>query len=143
MSGFWIASTYLESEGDLVGWIEKHSHIMFGEDISLRRTNNINNPDLIGKDSEGNAVIVEVKIWSDNSTNRRDQEDKSVGQIIRYASDYVKSNPSDNRRLFIIGHDYSPTVEACCDFLRGQGYNIQHLSVIDVLQATQHAAIEQ
>ena len=105
---------------------------MFGEEIHW--SDSRINADLIGKDSEGNAVIVEVKLWYDETPNRKTQEHTCVGQIIHYANDYTNAYPSENMRLFIIAQYSSHIVEYCCELLRAHGFNIQHLSVMDAIE---------
>ena len=122
----------LESEKDLELWIKYNPHIVFGEEIDW--VDSHVRADLVGKDSKGNAVIVEVKLWKDNDSNRNAQEYSCVGQIIRYANDYINAHPSENMRLFIVAQYFSHTVEDCCEFLRSHGFKIQHLSVMDALQ---------
>ena len=122
----------LNSEKDLVVWIKKFSHILFGEKI--RWHDSRINADLVGKDSNDNPVIVEVKLWYDDIPNRRLQEHTCVGQIIHYAYDYANAYTSENTRLFIIAQEKSEIVERCCELLRAHGFNLQHLSVMDAIR---------
>ena len=123
----------LESEDKLVCWIKTHSNILFSEKIDWH--NSRVNADLVGKDSQRIPVIVEVKLWYDETPNRKKQEHTSVGQIIHYTYDYANANayPSENIRLFIIAQYKSEVVERCCELLWGHGFNIQHLSVMDTI----------
>ena len=122
----------LKSEKKLENWIETNPHIVFGEEINW--VDSHVRADLVGKDSEGNAVLVEVKLWSENDPNRRGQEYSCVGQIIRYANDYINAYPSENMRLFIVAEIKSEVVECCCEFLRSYNINIKHISVMDAIQ---------
>ena len=115
--------SYLES------FIEKHSSIIFGEEISWGRSK-VSNADLEGEDSDKNIVIVEVKKWKvNNRSNMNDQEHSSIGQIIRYARDNAMDHTLKTMRLFIVGDLFSRNVAKCCKYLRKQGFNIYHISV--------------
>ena len=104
-------------------------------------------PDLIGTDSEGNIVIVEVKTgllrWKPEADDGYDLQNinaavrESVGQILDYARAKIrdmypnsKPTPEDlsrltkKLRLFIVGDDYSIAVEEICELLRSNGINI-------------------
>ena len=104
-------------------------------------------PDLIGTDSEGNIVIVEVKTgllnWKSDVGDTYDLKNKnnpvreSVGQILDYARAkirdmYPNSKPTPEElssltkklRLFIVGDDYSIAVEEICELLGSNGINI-------------------
>ena len=122
----------LESEKELVRWIKKYSHILFGENICWHKPDV--NADLVGKDSNDNPVIVEVKLWYDEMPNRKTQEHTCVGQIIHYTYDYANVHTSENTRLFIIAQYKSEIVESCCELLRAHRFNIQHLSVMDAIR---------
>ena len=105
-------------------------------------------PDLIGTDSEGNIVIVEVKTgllnWKPDVGDSYDLKNKnhpvreSVGQILDYARAkirdmYPNSKPTTEElssltkklRLFIVGDDYSIAVEEICELLRSNSINIR------------------
>ena len=107
-------------------------------------------PDLIGTDSEGNIVIVEVKTgllkWKEDVDDSYDLKNKnaavreSVGQILDYARAkirgmYPNSKPTTQElssltkklRLFIVGDDYSLAVEEICELLRSNGINIRFI----------------
>ncbi len=96
-------------------------------------------PDLIGTDSEGNIVIVEVKTgllrWKPDVGDSYDLQNsnaavrESVGQMLDYARAkirdmYPNSKPTTEElsrltkklRLFIVSDDYSPAVRyvSCC-----------------------------
>ena len=109
-------------------------------------------PDLIGTDSEGNIVIVEVKTgllrWKPDVDDSYDLKNKnhavreSVGQILDYARAkirdmYPNSKPTTEElssltkklRLFIVGDDYSIAVEEICELLRSNGINIRFISL--------------
>ena len=115
---------------------------MFDEELNWHETRNVN-ADLLGTDSEGKSVIVEVKLWSDDPPNRRSQEYGCVGQIIHYASYFIDSTQPENTRLFIIGSSTSELVENCCALLREHGFNIEYLSVIDRLEREVARLIEE
>ena len=107
-------------------------------------------PDLIGTDSEGNIVIVEVKTgllnWKTDVGDTYDLKNnnnpvrESVGQILDYACAkirdmYPNSKPTPEKllsltkklRLFIVGDDYSLAVEEICELLRSNGINIRFI----------------
>ena len=107
-------------------------------------------PDLIGMDSEGNIVIVEVKTrvlrWKPDVGDSYDLQNnnaavrESVGQILDYArakirAIYPNSKPTTEElssltkkfRLFIVGDDYSLAVEEICELLRSNGINIHFI----------------
>lgn len=106
-------------EKEFVCWIKDNSDIVFGEEMCWKDSPKLPGaqgkdikPDLMGWDSKGNIVIVEVKYFkleeeikseakkfsdrkkrfrkiSDYRTNKRITIDKSVGQILRYAYGYM------------------------------------------------------
>ena len=83
-------------------------------------------PDLIGMDSNGRPVVVEVKFkfefQVDKKYLRRDREDRPIGQILVYACAYMREHPlTEQPRLFIVSIDFSEDVECVCKFLRSQG----------------------
>ena len=107
-------------------------------------------PDLIGTDSEGNIIIVEVKTgllrWKPDVGDTYDLQNsnaavrESVGQILDYArakirAMYPNSKPTTEElsrltkklRLFIVGDDYSLAVEEICELLRSNGINIHFI----------------
>ena len=115
-------------ERDLTDWILENSLQIFGEELKWYTLPNLN-ADLLGTDQNGKSVIVEVKSWDDKyPTNRDKQEYQSIGQILHYANLFQKQYPDIETRLFIIANSTSPKVEACCEYLRLYGFNIQHLS---------------
>ena len=115
-------------------FIEKHSSIIFDEEISWRRSK-VSNADLEGEDSDKNIVIVEVKKWKVNSrSNMSDQEHSSIGQIIRYAKDNTRNHTLKTMRLFIVGDLFSRNVAKVCKYLRKQGFNICHISIRDCIE---------
>lgn len=121
------------SEKELTDWIKTNSLSLFGEELEWYTLPNFN-ADLLGRDKNGNPVIIEVKCWTDNSANRNIQEYVSVGQIIHYANVFQTQHPDTDIRLFIIAHSTSLKVVACCEYLRQYGFNIQHLSKLDALK---------
>ena len=107
-------------------------------------------PDLIGTDSEGNIIIVEVKTGllkrkpeaedGYNLQNINAAVRESVGQILDYARAKIRdmcsnskptpeelSNLTKKLRLFIVGDDYSIAVEEICELLRSNGINIHFI----------------
>ena len=107
-------------------------------------------PDLIGTDSEGNIVIVEVKTgllrWKPDVGDTYDLQNRnaavreSVGQILDYARAKIRAMCSNSKptteelssltkklRLFIVGDDYSIAVEDICELLRSNGINIRFI----------------
>lgn len=130
-----------DSENNLVEWIKAYTGELFGEDIQWKKSDI--RCDLFGQDSNNTHVIVEVKNWYEDRPNRGIQEYTSVGQIIKYASDYEKKYTATSPpRLFIIGSDRSSIVESCCELLRKHNVNIQHLSVIEDVWVKRNQALE-
>ena len=99
-------------------------------------------PDLIGTDSEGNTVIVEVKtrLLRPNFQNNNENSRLVIGQILDYAcavirhlkgktiyeiSDKELLNAIGSIRLFIFGDDYSVSVEQMCKLLTACGINAE------------------
>ena len=125
-------------------WIEENTHLVFREEIEWQslslasmRSASIT-PDLVGTDSQGDPVIVEVKFKFDfpGDTNhlRSDPEHKSIGQILQYASTYMRVNPSTLiLRLFIVSIDFSPDVAYVCKILRSKGIDIEHIAIENIL----------
>ena len=130
-----------DSEKNLVSWVQKNSRIMFGEELKWHTLHNFR-ADLFGYDSEGKSVIVEVKLWSDDENNRRTQEYTCVGQIIHYANVFQTSGHDKAMRLFIISSSISDLVESSCKLLREHGFNIQHLSVLDMIEKEVEKALD-
>ena len=127
-----------EDEREFKNWIKDHSQRFFSEKIywdtspRLRGASGHIYPDLLGKDSDGTPVIVEIKM----GVPGRD----SVGQILEYAAAYWRTDfpnqpisptmkiVSEGRlRLFIIGTDFSRPVDRICEYLRVNRINIHHL----------------
>lgn len=151
------------NEKEFVCWIKDNSDIVFCEKMHWRdspklpgRQGKDIKPDLMGCDSKGNIVIVEVKYFmpeeevraeahkfsdhkkrsakiSNYRTNKRDTFDKAVGQILRYACAYmttcVSEDPLKTLRLFVITSEESLDVKGICEFLRGQRIKICYLYV--------------
>ncbi len=104
----------------------------FGNEIDWKDNTNVTSarrttiyPDLVGKDSDGLHVIVEVKnapsnISRDPTTAWRDTQHKSVGQILDYATAYMEQYNVQlkDMRMLIIGDCYFETVDKICTFLR-------------------------
>ena len=127
-----------ESERAFTNWIKDHPRRVFSEEIYWDADRRLWGerggifPDLLGKDSDGIPVIVEVKIGEPSRG--------AVGQILEYAYAYLRTffpEQSTGRtmkiaseaelRLFIIGTDFSPPVDGICEYLRASGINIRHL----------------
>ena len=128
----------------LTPWILDNTHLVLGEDIEWQdiELHSLRNakisPDLVGKDSRGCPVIVEVKFKfeypGDANTLRTDPEYMAIGQIIQYACAYRRKYPlTEDLRLFIISIDHSPDVEDVCKFLRSKDINVRHLSIEKIL----------
>ena len=125
-------------------WIDENMHLVFGEKIewkSLSLTNMQGNsitPDFEGTDSQGDPVIVEVKFkfkfQGDTEYLRSTYEYEAIGQILLYASAYMRDNPSTQiLRLFIVSIDFSPDVAYVCKILRSKGIDIQHIAIERIL----------
>ncbi len=89
-------------------------------------------PDLVGKDSKGSIVIVEVKNKIGDHPNDRIRE--SVGQVLDCAIGYMKyykhktvsKDYSKHLRLFIITKQFLQPIEDICEFLRAQNIKIAY-----------------
>ena len=125
-------------EKEFENWIRDHPRRVFSEEIYWDTERRLWGeygpvyPDLLGKDSNGIPVIVEVKIGEPSR--------HAVGQVLEYAYAYLRTffpNQPINRtmrsaskgklRLFIIGTDFSPPVDSICEYLRANRINIRHL----------------
>ncbi len=134
----YVSRNPFEDEKAFENWIKNHSRRFFSEEIywdispMLQGESGPIYPDLLGKDSDGTPVIVEVKMGCPGRA--------SVGQILEYAYAYWRTdfpNQSISRtikiasegrlRLFIIGTDFSPFVDGICEYLRANRINIRHL----------------
>lgn len=125
-------------------WIQENTHRVFGEKICWKSPSLTNmqgksiTPDFEGIDCQGDPVIVEVKFKFDfpGDTNhlRSDPEHKSIGQILQYASAYMRDNPSTQiLRLFIVSIDFSEDVAYVCKILRSKGIDICYLAIKKIL----------
>ncbi len=129
-------------------WIQGNTHLVFGEEIdwkseSLTSMRDVSiTPDLVGTDSQGHPVIVEVKFkfdfQGDANQLRSDPEHKSIGQTLQYALAYKKKYkrvyPSVViPRLFIVSIDFSPDVEHICQFLCSKDIDIKHIAIEKIL----------
>lgn len=114
-----------EDEKAFENWIKNHSRRFFNEEIYwdispiLQGERGPIYPDLLGKDSDGAPVIVEVKMGPPDRA--------SVGQILEYAYVYWRTNRRRKLRLFIIGTRFSSSVDGICEYLRTNRINIRHL----------------
>lgn len=132
--------------------VKDNSQKLFGEQIcwidpppKLKALTHRKPPDLVGKASNGNIIIVEVKTEFDNAdkTNKLDGMDKSVGQVLRYAYAYIEElicqdqKPSDEKlkeelkkfRLFIVGREHLQRLEDICQLLQAHCINIRHFNL--------------
>ena len=99
-------------------------------------------PDLIGTDTEGNTIIVEVKprLLKDDYKNNNENSRLAIGQILDYMcavirdlkgatiyelSDEELLNSVKSIKLFIFGGDYSVSVEQMCKLLTVCGINAE------------------
>ena len=141
-----------DSEAEFENFIKYEPHHVFGdEEIDWETSpeerkallpgaeNNIF-PDWIGTDSNGNVVIVDMKVLSGNTVRDRNEVLRSVGQMLDYATGYARKHTSSNiedlsdpslrdvgksTRLYIVVHPViSPTLEDICQLLRANGINI-------------------
>ena len=127
-----------ENERAFKNWIKDHPRRVFSEEIYWDMDRRLWGergdifPDLLGKDSDGIPVIVEVKLGEPSRG--------AVGQILEYAYAYLQTffpaQPINKTmkiasggalRLFIIGTDFSPPVDGICEYLRANRINIRHL----------------
>ena len=125
-------------------WIQGNTYLVFGEKIdwqsvSLTSMRDVPiTPDLVGTDSQGHPVIIEVKFKFDfpGDTNhlRSDPEHKSISQTLQYALAYKRIYPSVViPRLFIVSIDFSPDVEDICQFLCSKDIDIKHIAIERIL----------
>ena len=128
-------------------WIKENTSLVFGEKVCWKSVKSIGLrsmqdtliiPDLVGTDSQGSLIIVEVKFKfnfpNDRDYLRRDVEKRAIGQILLYACAYMRDNPSTQiPRLFIVSIDFSEDVEYICEILRSKGFNICHLAIKNIL----------
>ena len=126
-------------------WIKENTQRVFGEDITWGHDLKLYNerdtlvrPDLVGEDSNGCHVIVEVKFkfyfHGPYQYVRTNREHIAIGQILRYACAHRKKFPSDSMpRLFIVSIDLSKDVRATCEFLKKRGINICYLVIEEIL----------
>ncbi len=125
-------------------WIQENTECVFGENIvwknvefwSLRNTKIT--PDLVGTDSEGLTVLVEIKFRfdfpSDKNHIRTNHEHISIGQILQYTCAYQREYSGRKKpRLFIVSIDHSPDVDAVCVFLQENDINIKHIAIENIL----------
>ena len=95
-------------------------------------------PDLIGTDTEGNTIIVEVKtqLLKHDYRNNNSISRLAIGQILDYACAIIRDlkgktiyeisneellNAVGSIKLFIFGDDYSVSVEQMCKLLTACG----------------------
>lgn len=122
-------------EDVFVDFIKVNTYDVFGEDFTWRDSLPENvNADLIGEDPCRNTILVEVKYWYSDDSNRKTQEFTAVGQIIHYAHNYEKNYDFKNLRLFIVGTHKSEVVESCCEYLRAHGFSIEHRFLTDQMR---------
>ena len=127
-------------------WIEENISLVFGEkidwEIESEPLTNMRGatikPDFVGEDSAGRCVIVEIKFKfdfpGDKDHLRSDPEKAAIGQILKYASAYMRDNPSTQKpRLFIVSIDFSEDVDAVCQFLCSKGIDLQHIAIKNIL----------
>ena len=125
-------------------WIQENAYLVFGEKIDWQSVSLTSmrgapiTPDLVGTDSQGHPVIVEVKFKFDFPGDinhlRSDPEHKSIGQILQYDRAYQRKYPSTQiPRLFIVSIDFSPDVEDICQFLCSKDIDIKHIAIEKIL----------
>ena len=125
-------------------WIQGNAYLVFGEKIDWQSVSLTSmrgapiTPDLVGTDSQGHPVIIEVKFKFDfpGDTNhlRRDDEYKALGQILQYDRAYQRQYLSTQiPRLFIVSIDFSPDVEDICQFLCSKDIDIKYIAIEKIL----------
>lgn len=123
--GLRLLARVKESLGEDIVW-DDDTNLLSAKDTAIY-------PDLVGRDSKGLHVIVEVKseFVHENDTTRRDAEYKSVGQILDYVTAYMEQHyiSLKDLRLLIVGDYLSETVDKICLFLCERGIFIEHISV--------------
>ena len=111
---------------------KKYTSIIFSEEIIWLK-NKGSRADLEGKDSDGNIVIVEVKIWHTNPSERRAQEHSAIEKILDHANVHSTKYHADSMRLFIAGFVKAPNIELACESLRADGVNIYYIDISDIV----------
>ena len=148
----------MSSEHDrLVRYVKSHANDIFGEDgfhlqenvalpASENRAGNVMpvKPDLIGRDSQGNIVIVEVKprLLKEDFKHYNAEICRGVGQVLQSACAKIRqratgfnSSPTalsdftKQLRLFIVSPDASQELQDICEMLRSMGLNIHFISL--------------
>ena len=121
-------------------WIQENTRLVFGEQITWRKETLTSKrgadiyPDYIGTDANGRPVIVELKFKFnfavDSKQLRTDDEHDAIGQILQYACVYRRMHPaSEIPRLFIVSIDFSPDVDAVCEFLRLKDIPVCYIAI--------------
>lgn len=130
------------TEDELVKLIKENPLEVFGEEITWDPGNVVLKeeqggqlyPDIVGRDSQDRTVIVEVKKKTlskkgePNDPRNKQVAAEAVGQILHYASAYIRQYPEAKLRLFIVIQE--PSLRVCqraakpCEFLRSHDINI-------------------
>ena len=137
-----FSSNYSREDKLLKPWIqeEKNTRLVFDKSICWRNESLTSmrgtkiRPDLVGTDSNGRYVIVEVKFKfnfpNDKKQIRTDPEKKAIGQIFLYASAFMRKYPAyPMPRLFIVSIDFSKDVDDVCKKLCSKGIDLQHIAI--------------
>ena len=139
----------------LVSFVKSNANTIFQEDgfqlqenvnlaSSENRAGNVMSvkPDLIGRDSQGNIVIVEVKpcLLKEDFRHYNTEICRGVGQVLQSACAKIRqhtgglnSSPTalsdfiKHLRLFIVSPDDSQELEDICEMLRFTGWNIHFI----------------
>ena len=94
---------------------------------------------IVGRDSQDRTVIVEVKKKTlskrgePNDPRNKQVAAEAVGQILHYASAYIRQDPEAKLRLFIVIQE--PSLRVCqraakpCEFLLSHDINIHCISL--------------
>lgn len=124
-------------ENELVKLIKENPLELLGEEITWDPENVVLkeeqggrlHPDIVGRDSQDRTVIVEVKKKTlSNDPRNKQVAAEAVGQILHYASAYIRQYPEAKLRLFIVIQE--PSLRVCqraakpCEFLRSHDINI-------------------
>ena len=130
------------THNELVELIKENPLEVLGEEITWTPRNVVLreeqrgrlHPDIVGRDSQDRIVIVEVKrrvlkkTGKPNDAANKISAGEAVGEILHYASAYIRQNSEAKLRLFIVIQEPSlrvlQRVSKPCKFLQSHGINI-------------------
>lgn len=138
------------THNELVELVKENPFEVLGEDITWTSSNIVLKeeeqgklrPDIVGRDCQDRTVIVEVKgrVYNRKTGMPNDAANKltageAVGEILHYASAYIRRDSEAKLRLFIVIQEPSLRVlqraSKPCEFLRSHGINIRCMPLSD------------